>query len=305
MHDAPEEPAGPVEIVDVDIRKWVELARQNPTLYRDRQVTEIVLGAIGITPSLQSTLVLKGGTLMALAFRSERVTADVDLSALVPPDGFAEMMRDELDKAMPTTAIRLGYLNLICRVQGIVKRPKPLTFEGADFPALEIRVASAVRGTPQEKALLMGQATRILKVEVSFRDQVYAFQELNLAGAGVSVQAFTVHEIIAEKLRALIQQPIRNRNRRQDVYDVALLLEQHAMEAEDKKLIHQTLLDKCGTRQIVPTLVSLDDPEVVRRAEVDWETLKLEVADLPQFAERFDVVRSFYTSLPWVDATAA
>lgn len=35
------------DIVDVDVRTWVETARADPTLYRDRQVTEIVLGAIG------------------------------------------------------------------------------------------------------------------------------------------------------------------------------------------------------------------------------------------------------------------
>ncbi len=64
------EPEGPAEIVDVDIRAWVEAARANPTLYRNRQVTEIVLATIGLTPSLATTLVLKGGALMALAFNS-------------------------------------------------------------------------------------------------------------------------------------------------------------------------------------------------------------------------------------------
>ncbi|WP_284145677.1 hypothetical protein [Pseudosulfitobacter pseudonitzschiae] len=44
---------------------------------------------------------------------------------------------------------------------------------------------------------------------MSFRDQVYAFQELNLHGAGVAVRAFTIHELIAEKFRALLQQITR------------------------------------------------------------------------------------------------
>lgn len=43
------------DIVDVDVRAWVEAARSNPAQYRDRQVTEIVLTAIGIAPSLIPT----------------------------------------------------------------------------------------------------------------------------------------------------------------------------------------------------------------------------------------------------------
>lgn len=43
----------PVDIVDVDVRGWVEEASANPTLYRDRQVTEILLAAIGLSKNLK------------------------------------------------------------------------------------------------------------------------------------------------------------------------------------------------------------------------------------------------------------
>lgn len=70
------------DIVDVDVRAWVETARANPAQYRDRQVTEIVLAAIGLAPNLNTNLVLKGGAVMALAFKSTRVTADVDFTSM-------------------------------------------------------------------------------------------------------------------------------------------------------------------------------------------------------------------------------
>ena len=38
------------DIVEVDIRAWVEAAANNPDLYRARQVTEIVLTSIGLAP---------------------------------------------------------------------------------------------------------------------------------------------------------------------------------------------------------------------------------------------------------------
>lgn len=287
------------DIVDVDVRAWVEAARSNPAQYRDRQVTEIVLAAIGLAPNLNTNLVLKGGAVMALAFKSNRVTADVDFTSMAEPAGFADQITDDLNAIMPQTAIRLGYPDLLCRVQTVRKMPKPLNFEEFDFPALLIRIGSAARGTGEEKRLEAGRATRVLDVEISFRDQVYAFQELNLTGPGVAVRAFTLHEIIAEKLRALLQQPIRNRNRRQDVYDIAYLIETNELTVEDRRSILETLIEKCRTRGIEATPESMDDPEVRRRAEVDWKTLALELDDLPPFDERFAMMRELYVSLPW------
>ncbi|UZW54986.1 nucleotidyl transferase AbiEii/AbiGii toxin family protein [Sphingobium sp. JS3065] len=289
----------PVETVDVDIRAWVESARADPQLFRDRQVTEIVLAAIGLSPSLHQSLVLKGGALMALAFGSRRVTGDVDFSATVQPDGFDGLLREELDAKLPIAAIRLGYLDLVCRVQGVKRRPRPALFEGAEFPALELRIGSAERGSKQEAALAEGRAGRILLVEISFRDQVYAFQELNLSNADVGVQAFTLEELIAEKLRALLQQPIRNRARRQDVYDIAFLLDNNPVDDGVRQTMLATLVEKCRTRGIEPNRHSIDDPEIAARAQRDWATLRLELAELPLFEERFAKVRDLYHSLPW------
>jgi hypothetical protein len=293
------EPEGPAEVVDVNIRAWVESARANPPLYRNRQVTEIVLATIGLTPSLANTLVLKGGALMALAFKSDRVTGDVDFSASVGPADFDTKLVEELNKQMPKIAISLGYVDLMCRVQRVEKRPRPQNFENLNYPALLVRIGSAIRGSPEQVRLEAGQAIRVVDIEISFRDQVYQFQELKLTGAGAAVRAFTIHEIIAEKLRALLQQPSRNRYRRQDVYDIAYLLDEYPMNVEDLVQVHTTLIEKCTNRGILPTANSIADPEIRRRAEADWQTLKLEVADLPPFNQRYDRVCEFYNLLPW------
>lgn len=291
-------------VVDVDIKGWVDAVRADPLAYRDRQVTEIVLNAIGQAPSLKSSLVLKGGTLMALAYDSQRVTSDVDFTAVVGPEGFDERLREELDALLPRTAITLGYVDLVCRVQTIRKLPRPQSFETMNFPALLVKIGSAVRGTSEEKALVDGRASRVVDLEISFRDEVFTAQSLRLDGGGVAVRAFTLHELIAEKFRALLQQPIRNRHRRQDVYDIALLVEENYLSPEDRTLIHKTLVEKCASRQIVPNATSLTNPDVVERAGTDWSTLALEVRNLPPFEERFAIVADFYASLPWVAAAA-
>jgi len=177
--------------------------------------------------------------------------------------------------------------------------PKPLNFEEHNFPALLVRIGSEKRGTKEEQKLADGIAPGVLDLEISFRDQVYAYQKLNLIGAGVAVRAFTMHELIAEKMRALLQQPIRKRYRRQDVYDIAYLIDDHDFGASGKFEILATLIEKCRSRCIEANQTSMDDPEVKRRAAADWDTLTLEVSDLPNFEERFALMRDLYVSLPW------
>ena len=287
------------DIVDVDVRAWVEASRADPTRYRDRQVTEIVLTAIGLAPSLHTNLVLKGGAAMALAFKSTRVTGDVDFTSMVEPAELAEKLTPELNELLPKTAIKLGYLDLLCQVQSVKKMPRAENFEDHDFPALRVRIGSAKRGTAEAARLAEGKASRVLDVEISFRDHVYTFQELNLMGAGVAVRAFTIHELIAEKFRALLQQPVRKRNRRQDVYDIAFLIDDHDFSGDDKATILTTLIEKCRSRGIDAKQDSIDDPEIKQRAQADWDTLALEIGDLPPFDERFALMRNLYVSLSW------
>jgi predicted nucleotidyltransferase component of viral defense system len=294
MHDE-----GAVGIVDVDIAAWVEEARPDPVRHRERQAAEVLLAAVGLSPKLNDTLVLKGGTLMALAFRSTRVTGDIDFTAQCEPEGFVDDLREELDNALPKAALGLGYLDLLLKVQSLKKRPRAASFLNHDFPALAVKIAYALKGSPDESHLHRGTASKVLEIEISFRDQVYAFQELNLTDAHVTIKAFSFHEMIAEKTRALIQQPIRDRHRRQDVYDIALLLESHALSLDDQKEILSILRKKCATRGIEATATTFDNPEIKFRAKRDWDSMSLELQSLPDFDERYAIVERYYKSLPW------
>jgi len=286
-------------IVDVNVNRWVEAARNDPILFVQRQCTDIVLTAIGLSPDLHETLVLKGGTLMAIAFRSERVTADVDFTSISDPEGLADRLVGELNAQIPRAIQKLGYLDLDCKVQSVEKRPRPQNFENLQFPALLIRLGYAQKGSRQEAALARGKAANVVEIEISFRDQVYHFQELRLEDAQVSVKAFSLSEIIAEKLRALFQQITRDRYRRQDVYDIAFLIENIAINEHDKTEILDVLKLKCESRGIKICIDSIDNPELKSRARDDWETIRLEIPDLPEFDAQFEQVRLLYYSLPW------
>ena len=105
--------------------------------------------------------------------------------------------------------------------------------------------------------------------------------------------------MIAEKLRALLQQVTRNRYRRQDVYDVAYLADRFPPDDAEKAAILNAFRDKCTVRGIVPNSESIGNPDVSARARSEWGTLRQEIGELPDFDECFAKVEALYRSLPW------
>lgn len=286
--------------LNVDLAAWVNEARADPVKFRARQVTEILLHAVGLSPILRASLVLKGGTLMSLAFGSPRTTQDVDFTAAADPDDLPDHLRDALDTALRRATAELGYVDLLCRVQSFKYQPRRDGFEECQAPALQVTIGSALRGTGEVARLERGAAPQVLGVDISFKEPLLDAQELRLDELAVSLQAYSHAEVIAEKLRALLQQPLRNRGRRQDVYDIAYLLER-IEDIELPAMVHAFLIEKCRARGFEPTHDMIDDPAVAERASREWATLADELprGTLPAFEERFAVVRAFYRSLPW------
>lgn len=286
--------------VPINVPAWVEEAKGNPVLYLQRQATEAVLTAIGLSKKLSHSLVLKGGTLMALAFKSDRATGDVDFSATVPPENLVDDIREELNRELPNSLRQLGYVDLLCRVQRVKKKPRPTHFKDLEFPALDITIGYAKKGSAQEKGFQKGQSTNTISLEISFKDQVYQFQELYLFDAHVCVKSFTINELVAEKLRALVQQKkeFRGRFRRQDIYDIWYLLKYHKYKIEESK-VFEILIPKCESRGIELSRSTLDDAEIYERAKADWSTIALEINSLPDFDQCYKLVKDFYRALPW------
>lgn len=287
-----------------NIRAWVESVRHDPTLHAQRQVIEILLAAIGLNERLAGGLVLKGGTLMAFAFRSERVTADVDFTVSMEYEELEHLIPDELDTLMRRAAAALGYAGLRCRVQSIKKQPRPEGFpDEFTWPALKVAIGYAQQGTPAEKRLDEKKASSVLAVDLSFKEQIYHFQELHLAGPGAKIAAYSIADLIAEKLRATIQQKTRKheRARRQDIYDIDFLLRTQTIPDEARAEILEAFRMKCLTHKITPDRTALADPNLKELSRREWETIGLETSELPDFDESYERVRGFYEALPWSD----
>lgn len=284
----------------VDINAWVERARHDPQLYFERQATEIALASIGGNSSFGGKMFLKGGTLMGVVYASPRQTADIDFTANFDPvDSLLEELQNDLNGEMKRTAARLGYPDIVCQTQGkIKKKPRPEKFEGKNFCAIELKIGYAKRDTKQQQRLMEGQAAHTLKVEVSFNEPVEAVELVHL-GDGSQLHVYAFEELIAEKMRALLQQAKRERNRCQDVYDIAYLVRGGQLSEEKKRYILERLIKKSRARDIEPDRNSMSKLEIRTRAKKDWGTLQLEIAELPDFDVEYEEVEAFYKSLPW------
>lgn len=288
------------EKIAVDISEWIEKARADPQAYLERQVTEIFLTALAITEPFAHEIFLKGGILMGVVYNSPRQTGDVDFTAISEPSKeMAEALKAALNRVFPRAAAKLGYPDLMCNVQSSRYEPSAKMFAKATGPLLALRVGYARRNSPQERLFRSGTASDVLDVDIAFREPVNAIQIVQL-GDGTTIRAYSLLDLIAEKLRALLQQPKRNRNRRQDVYDIASLLEKFSLDEAERSNLLALLREKCRAREIDPDRDALGQPEVRDRAKKDWGTLGLELAELPDFDQCFETVNALYLSLPWV-----
>ena len=286
--------------IKIDTQKWVDRVQANEVTHSQRQATEIILHAIARELKLNEKLCLKGGVLMGLAYDSPRQTSDIDFSfatADKPDQNTADTFRNLLNDALPHAAATLGYPDLVVRVQSVGELPIN-RYPDADFPALKLKIAYAKHGSSQEKMLWKGTASNTISLDISFNETISEVQLLEI-DQGVILKAYSLNDLIAEKYRAMLQQGVRNRYRRQDVYDLDILIRNPDLNDEAKAMILTTFIEKCESRIPKPTQDSIDDPEIKDRSGSEWRTLELDIGKVPDFDACFERVATFYRQLPW------
>lgn len=288
------------DTLEVDLSGWSASASGNPQVERERQATEVFLAALGMTKTCHEKIYLKGGILVGAIYASGRNTADMDFSTTSTPElSFPETLSKELQAAFPRAAAQLGFPRLRLKMQSVKFRPRKNTFVEADFPAVEAKFAYALAGSKQEAALDAGTCTDVLYADISFNEPISCVQAVRMKGANTEILVYSLHDLVAEKFRALLQQVTRNRYRRQDVFDLYYLIRNSDVGGLPKNLLLQTFQEKCASRGIEPTPDSLDNEEVKRRASSEWDTLSQEVEVLPDFEVAYNAVTELYRSLPW------
>lgn len=281
-----------------DFQAWEDAASHDKQTLRERIASEVFLAALGSTPSFRKKIFLKGGVLVGAVYESGRNTADLDFSTtLKPSTDFLGQLETELSAALPAAAARVGSPNTVIKVQSVRYRPRPETFIEANAPAIEVKFAYAERGSKAEDRLRSGNSSDVIYADISFNEEITSIEEICIGETGLSFYAYSKCDLIAEKLRSILQQKVRGRNRRQDTYDLWFLLEEHPVSPDECFEIKEIFLAKCRSREIEPDARSLDDAEVIERSKAEWETLASEVSYLPKFETAFATVSKFYSTL--------
>lgn len=285
-----------VVLKEIDVGSWVEAANNQQREFRE--AVHIVLQAIGHSRNLQANMIVKGGLLLAIRYESTRYTRDLDISTTARYTAdLAEPLLREFANALILAEDQLSY-DTSCRLQSHKVEPKG---ENRTHHNLTITIGYANRNKRNEMARLnAASSARVVQIDYSFNEAVFEAEIVNLTGGG-SIQTYSLQNILAEKLRSLLQQPIRRRHRRQDVYDIWLLLQTTApLTADALKQIHHILLASCRSKGITASLRSLSDETVIHMARQGYPELAADVGgEIPPFDEAMAVVQQFYASLPW------
>ena len=244
-------------------------------------------------------MVMKGGTLMAIRYGSSRFTKDIDFSTTRKFENVdIEDLLRELSIAIDGVSSDNEY-GLALRLQSHVlqpsNNPKPT------FPTLRIRIGYTSRTSPRHLARLTGEgSTNIVLVDYSFNEWDFS-PDLEIVDGG-TIATYSFHDLVAEKLRSILQQPIRRRERFQDIYDIALLLRCNTeITKDDRNRILQNLRKSVEGRNVPLDKIAMQNPEIERLSKEGYEEQlpDLVSGDLPKFDDAFSTVVEFFESLPW------
>lgn len=288
----------------MDITAWVNAPKDEEDR-RFRKAIHLVLLAISKDKQLSHTLIIKGGIVMSLVYGGSRYTSDLDASSLETIDDLTpERLEKDLNRYLKVAEIEVGY-GLAFNIHSI--KPQPRCYQEAQYPAYKVKIGFAQQNNPSEMQRLRNkQSPSVIDIDISFNELLTVsdteYIELN---ANRSILCYSLSQIIAEKYRSLLQQPVRNRNRRQDVYDIYHLLTDY-VDYFAKKTTKHDVLEKLKRSAIGKNIdgylhsEGILAPEIKTMALKDFDTLKLEI-NITQIDphQMFDEISAYYQALPW------
>lgn len=283
---------------ELSLAQWVATSPGEQRGFRE--AVHIILAAISKSANLSSRMVMKGGLLMAIRYESTRFTRDIDFSTLEKHRQADEVaLLAELDEQLVWANEHLSY-DTICLRQNAKLNPK---WPEASFPTLQISIGYAPRSNPSHlKRLKAKQSSTTVQIDYSFDEAVFDVDILKIAD-GEQLKAYSLTNLLAEKYRSLLQQPVRRRTRRQDVFDIHMLLTRCAALSElEKTRLVTEVIDSCKARGIEASQISMADAQVRELAHADYHGLASEINEvLPDFDLAYGTIQSFYENLPWHD----
>ncbi len=273
------------------------MTRRYTKRFPEEEAILAIVEAMEVDDFLHEHFVLKGGNALRLAYHGVRASVDLDFTSI---DSHAhqehratEALLDEfcsrLNQALESVKHRFGFT--LMSVQKACVQPRHLIHR--TFPSLEISVGYS--RNPQGRLPLNDS----IRLDVSLNDVVCEDEYVEVGESYVHISS--LDDIIAEKLRALLQQIPRNRNRPNDVYDIWFYWT-HVRRILDFEKIASFLVHKSRDRdQIFPiTRESFYVEEIRQRASVGFDAIQDHLPpgqQLPSFDDAFAAVLALVDEL--------
>jgi predicted nucleotidyltransferase component of viral defense system len=282
-----------------EVEAWASANGVSVAEARRRYAQRAILVGLSTQPILRNALVFKGGNALDFVVQPNRGTIDLDFT--IDTAGSSTLQGTEALSALFSDALveAARRYDLALQVNSVKQRPP-----GADKTrfSYDVRVGYGLPDeSSQRQRMARGlKSTQVIPIEISSNDVICSYDYAPIDAGFPRVKIATIEDIIAEKLRALLQQPIRNRERRQDVLDIAVLIRLHP--DIDRPRVGGFLVLKCEARDINPRKSSFLDPEVRRRAAIDYDALEstTRVLFIP-FDEAWEMLIAFVSTLPIPD----
>ncbi|MDQ6601658.1 MAG: nucleotidyl transferase AbiEii/AbiGii toxin family protein [Chloroflexota bacterium] len=251
------------------ISSWANRHNTSVTEARQRFAQYGILRAIATSQRLSGILVFKGGNALDFIWQPNRSTVDLDFSADMRAltDDFDErILQRLLERSLSGTGRLLG---ITFSVHSVSRQPPG---EGKTFVTLTAKIGYALEDDDRNRARIDSQrpSMTVIPIEISLNEPVCADIQV-LIDATHQLRVSSLEDIIAEKLRALLQQPLCNRTRRQDLLDIAVILQSGT--SLDRSSIAAFLIEKARARDVPVSRTAFRDPEIARRASEDYHAL--------------------------------
>jgi predicted nucleotidyltransferase component of viral defense system len=261
---------------------------------RTRFVQFVALESIAGDVPLRDVLSFKGGNALRFVYGNPRGTLDLDFTAgaALPDEG--EQIRSALDRALRRGGNLFG-IKLKC--QRVDRKPPK---KQATLPTYDVAIGYQLPGDRYfaDFETAPRSVSTVVKLEISFNDVVCETRPQRLSPRlPGELCVCTLEDILAEKLRALLQQVIRNRHRPQDVYDIARMARDHGPSLDYGKVAGY-LQRKAAAREIKVSRGAFADEDVKQRAAYEYDKVILvSDADRIPFEDAWQTVMAFVARL--------
>ena len=250
-----------------------------------------VLSCISMSPALRAIVAFKRGNALRFFYGNPRSTVDLDFTAVGDFLDDADFIARTLNEAFRNA----GRFALKLKYQKIERKPR----EGT-MPTYCITIAYAYSADRVYKSFESAKPNpQVVNLEILLNDLVCAFQDFRpLASEPYTLKVCSLEDIIAEKLRSLLQQKTRHRYRAQDAYDLARINRDFGSTIDFEKVYYYFAI-KSRARGIVPDRREFD-VEVRSMASYEYEKrmMKQVPDDFIPFEQAWNSVMTIVDKIP-------